>query len=377
MKIAVFASNYPPHPGGLEAVVHNVAAGLAARHDVVVISTAWGGRAGTSAEDGLTVFRMPAIHRTERWGVPYPVLLGRGLRKAIDHTSGAHLIHAHGALYQTTLLAARLARRTASPLVLTEHVGFVRYRRRLLNVLQQAAWSSIGSFTLRSAAALTVYNTRVESWLKGVNPGRPLHFIPNGVDHDRFAPRGDADRCTIRKRLGWPEKEVVALFVGRHTEKKNLDAVLRIPRHAFSLAVCGARRNLTGDRIFDLGIVPHDRMARIYHAADFMIHASDGEGFPLAVQEAMATGLPVVLLWDNGYSANLDRNAVLAIDSVDDLARAVVSVASDAALRERLGETGHAWARDHWLWKTTVMEYERLFSRLVADRSYTPRHPTD
>ena len=75
-KIAMFVSNYIPHPGGLEVMVWNLARGLARRHEVVLVTSAYDGVHGISSEDGMTVHRLPAVHLTERFGVPYPVPAG-------------------------------------------------------------------------------------------------------------------------------------------------------------------------------------------------------------------------------------------------------------------------------------------------------------
>ena len=67
-KVAMFVSNYIPHPGGLEVMVWNLARGLARRHEVVLVTSAYDGVHGVSREDGMTVHRLPAIHLTERFG---------------------------------------------------------------------------------------------------------------------------------------------------------------------------------------------------------------------------------------------------------------------------------------------------------------------
>ena len=43
-RIAMFVSNYPPHRGGLEIMVWNLASGLARRHEVVLVTSACGDR---------------------------------------------------------------------------------------------------------------------------------------------------------------------------------------------------------------------------------------------------------------------------------------------------------------------------------------------
>lgn len=366
MKIAVFASNYPPHPGGLERVVHHVAAGLAERHELVVVTTAWAGLEGPAREDNLLVIRLPTVHASEPWGVPYPVPYGPGIRAALRAAGGADVYHAHGALYATSVLAASLARRSGRPLILTEHVGFVRYGSALLNRIEKVAWASVGRYVLQRTTTVAVYNARVQQWFEAEHPGSSLRFIGNGVDSQRFRPRTASDRSELRARLGLPLNGTLALFVGRHAEKKNLDVVLAVPRTDHSLVVCGAPRGLREDGVTDLGVVPYETMPDVFAAVDLMVHASTGEGFPLAIQEAMASGLPLVVLWDKGYAQGLDRSTVLAVDSLAGLPAAMLALVADEGLRRELGEAGRRWAELHWGWDSTVSGYERLMAEAAG-----------
>ena len=365
MHVAVFCHNYPPHPGGLEVAAQTVAAGLARRHRVTLVTTAWEGRRGASTEDGLRVHRLPAWHGSEPWGVPYPVPLGRGLRSARREAGGAQLFHAHGALYLTAVLAAREARRRRRPLVLTEHVGWVPYPSRLLAAVQRLAWATLGRYVLARAAVATTYNHRVAGWLAGCRPGLPVRYVGNGVDAQSFRPRPPAERAEMRCRLGLPPAECLVLFVGRETVKKNLEMVLSIPRRDFRLVVCGATRKLPPD-VLNLGLVPYSSMPDLYAATDAMIHASVGEGFPLAIQEAMASGLPLVLLWEPGYEGWLAPETVAACLRIEDLGPRLQSLVASPAARREFGERARHWAVERWSWEGTVAAYEDLFLSLVA-----------
>jgi glycosyltransferase involved in cell wall biosynthesis len=368
MRIGVVSHNYPPHLGGLEAIAHQLVRGFARRHDVIVVSTAWDGRSGVSKEDGATVHRLPAWHGAESRGVPYAMPLGPGAVRALTDLRSCDVLHAHGSLYSTTLLAL-MARRRQTPLFITEHVGFVHYPSSVLNAVQRLAWTAIGGPMVRRSAKVIAYNSRVCDWLAARYGPRAVEFIANGVDTNTFRPVGSPDdRRRARERLGLPPTGVLALFVGRAAHKKNLDAVLEYGSAAYQLVVCGAQRALP-PAVLNLGAVPYASMPDVFAAADFLIHAATGEGFPVSIQEAMASGLPVTLLWDSGYSGSVDRDALVATDSLESLGRAATELAADPERRGQLGRRAREFALRNWNWDSTVQRYLDLFQLFKGARA--------
>jgi glycosyltransferase involved in cell wall biosynthesis len=343
-------------------MVQNLARGLARRHEVTLVTSAFDNAEGATDEDGMTIHRIPAFHATERIGIPYPIPIGRGLGAALRALDSVDLLHAHGALYASTIHAARIAKRRGIPLVLTEHVGFVEYGSKVVNAVESVAWAAIGDPVMDVSRAVTTYNSRVQQWLGERYPARDIHFIGNGVDTLAFKPRSPAERARLRAEFGLPSDKPLMLVAVRNSEKKNLDAVLDIPRDDFHLVVCGAVRGLDADGLTDLGVVPYRRMPGLFGCVDAMVHASTGEGFPLAVQEALASGLPIALLWDPGYDAWLDRSTVAAFDTLAEMGGVMRSLATDETLRRRLSHAGRDWTERKWSWDATVTAYERLYS---------------
>jgi D-inositol-3-phosphate glycosyltransferase len=364
MRIGVVTHNYPPHLGGLETIVRELALGYARQHEVTVVSTAWNGRTGVAYENGAKVYRLPAWHGAEKRGVPYAMPIGPGIRRAIAALRSCDVLHAHGSLYATTVLAL-MARRRGVPVFITEHVGFVPYSSTVLNAIQRLAWSLIGAPVLHRSSKVIAYNSRVRNWLAERFREEHVAFITNGVDSLTLRPRSPAERQSARLRLGLPENDVLGLFVGRDAHKKNLEAVLEFPAHSYRLVVCGAQRTLR-QGVLNLGAVPHDLMPDVFAAADFLLHAATGEGFPVTVQEAMASGLPVVLLWDDGYAGSVDRDAVLAVDSLPELALAADHLATRAALRDEWRARSRAFAERHWSWDVAVARHLALFREAVG-----------
>ena len=95
-------------------------------------------------------------------------------------------------------------------------------------------------------------------------------------------------RALSMLRRRWPEPPVLAI-IGGHSFQDHTPYRDRVIASMAGL-------DLEFDRDVALvGTVPDDEMAAWYHAADAFAFPSTNEGFGLAVLEAMAAGLPVVL----------------------------------------------------------------------------------
>lgn len=141
----------------------------------------------------------------------------------------------------------------------------------------------------------------------GVNQAR-LHCITNGVDVDVFKPARRRDGA-IRQRFGISAQTPLVGFVGRLAHEKGCTDFLRaamlvhqqMPHVHFVLAgegpLLGQLQDLTAQ--YKLTEVVHfaglqTNMPSVYAELDIFASTSHSEAMPLAVMEAMASGLPVV-----------------------------------------------------------------------------------
>jgi glycosyltransferase involved in cell wall biosynthesis len=365
-RILLVSHYYPPHLGGIENVVRQEAVRLAARGlDVCVLTT--GPRGSVRTEEGVRVVRVAAWNGPERRaGVSFPVP-GPGLAAAaLRWTRWADAVHVHDCLYPTSWAAWAATALLRTPRLVTQHVGLVAHPSAPVRLVQQAVYATAGRGLLRGSRAVLTLNASVAAFAvsRGARPER-LRHLPNGVDTDLFrAPDSAEARSGARKSFGLPAERPLVLFVGRLVPKKGYDLLLagHHPEADYDLVFAGdgtadAAAELAGrPGVHHMGALDPERLAEAYRACDVFALPSTAEGFPLTVQEAMASGLPVVTTDDPGYAPYaLDGAGVeLLPRDVAALRDTLTRLVGDPSLRERMGSRARDRAERDFTWDQHV-----------------------
>lgn len=375
-----------PHLGGIEVVVDALARELGrAGHEVVHVASD-GRRDGETVPEptAYRVIRVPASNLLERIGVPYPVFGPRLLGVLRREVAAADVVHGHGLLYMGTVgaLGAALMQRNGSggPVrVVTEHVGHVPYDSKALDRVESLALGGLGRASARAAEAVVVLNAKVWGEVAALAPGVRLALIPNGVDAELYRPPAPGERAALRAALGWDARPRV-LFVGRLVKKKGIDlacaAAAELGDRARLVVVGPGQLDpaLAGHPAIEvLGAQPRERVAELYRAADVFLLPSRGEGFPLTAQEAMASGLPVVLAEDPSYAPYLRgaaTGACMAAAQPGALVAALAPLLAPAA-REVASAAATRHARAAFSWRAAADAHLALYQDIRESRATT------
>lgn len=204
--------------------------------------------------------------------------------------------------------------------------------------------------------------------------------IPNGIDLARFAPTGARERW--RRERGIANGELLVVSVARLDAQKNplalVEAFARLPG-APHLAIAGAGRlrDAVRERAERLGVAERvlllgaiEDVAPLLEAADIFALASDWEGNPVAVMEAMAAGVPVVATAVGGVPELVENGVTGLLVPAGDpaaLAAALTAMAADAPLRRRFSQAARARSRSFGE-GAMVSAYAALFKRAAEGR---------
>jgi len=118
------------------------------------------------------------------------------------------------------------------------------------------------------------------------------------------------------------------------------------------------------------GFVSEERKRQILDASDLYVSTSLHEGFGIVFLEGMQHGLPVVC-FDRGGQVDFVSDAVGRLLPLGDVARfraAVLEIAGDAALRQRLGAAARRLAEDYSV-ERYAQRYQKIYAECLAQRS--------
>jgi glycosyltransferase involved in cell wall biosynthesis len=181
----------------------------------------------------------------------------------------------------------------------------------------------------------------------GRDPGT-IDLLPYPIDTVRFTP-------APTQRLG---RSVRALFVGQVGMRKGvkyiLEAAKSLGRHDLQIGLVGGLVDGTEwlrpylGRYRHMANVPHAEMPAIFRDADIFVFPSLHEGSAMAVNEALASGLPAIVTPNAGAILRDGvEGFVVPVRDVDTLADRMAHLVDNPGLRRRMSIAARALAEAH------------------------------
>lgn len=303
----------------------------------------------TQVEQILRDFRPDVVHLAS------PFVLGWRALRAADHL-GIPTV----AIYQTDIpgYAKRYGIPAAAP-AFSRHLARVHRRATLTLAPSSSAMAEL--------AALGV--NRLQLWARG-------------VDGVLFNPRRRSEEW---RRAVAPDGQVVVGYVGRLAAEKQVDdlaAIADIP--GIRLVIVGdgpsrpALETALPDAVF-LGFRGGEELAKILASFDVFVHPGENETFCQTVQEALASGVPVVAtgkggpldLVQNSRTGWLYRPADLA-----DLRDRVLDLVGDSAKRRAFASAARASVA-HRTWSSLGDELLQHYRHAISGSAVAPAAGAD
>jgi glycosyltransferase involved in cell wall biosynthesis len=246
-------------------------------------------------------------------------------------------------------------------------------RRRLVATIHgeskiiKASTSRLGRLRLaimrRFIDRYTSINPEVANHLRGIGvPADRIRSIPNGIDMSIFHPPSAEERSAARSSLGIPADAVVTLYIGRFVPVKRIDLLIdawaQLPRRDGHQLLIGGEgtsepdlRALAARRGVEARFDPSTPdVPRYLHASDVFVLPTGGarleehEGLSVALMEAMATGLSVIVTSGPGNDVLVPDASVgwkFPIGASEGLASVLEQVLASPERRSIVGAAAH------------------------------------
>jgi L-malate glycosyltransferase len=209
-----------------------------------------------------------------------------------------------------------------------------------------------------------------------------IRVIPNSIDHNRFCPRQEESLRKFKEKFA-PNKEKIIIHASNFRKVKRTEDIVR----AFNLIISkkikaklvllgnGPEKNKTSNLVKRLKLGKHvffegsiKRIERYYSIADLFMMASEKEGMPLSILEAMSSEVPVVSTDVGGISeimANGETGFLVEKGDIRELANKSIEILSNKSLSEKMGKTAREKILNSFTREKMAKSYERYYREIL------------
>lgn len=375
--VALVASSYHPHFGGVEEHTRHVARVLRLRgYHVEVWTVDRGEHLGHRAVDGVQVRYLPTPLPARkpvnllRFVGSAPLAFARWVRAIRRLDPDLLHVHCFGPNGPYAVAAAAVARR---PVIISGHGETFMDAHDIFG--RSALMNQQLKYALQSSAAVTACSRVAAQDLISRFGATDVVVVPNGTEQAR------SSDSVARRHTVQGAKQVVA--VGRMVEVKGFDLLLHAfatvdPPHRLVLVGEGPERSALealalelgiGDRVDFPGRLEGSEVLRVMQESNAVVVPSRREAFGIVVLEAWTSGTPLIATSRGGpRDIVTDEVDGLIVDPEDlcALARAICRVFEDEDLADRLASTGRLRVQSY-TWEAVVDRYEEIYSNVLGD----------
>ena len=388
MRILHVIANLAPRYGGPSKACREMARAVAQLgHEVSVYTTNQDGPGELEVplgqpvwQEGVEIRYFP-IQAPRFWGTSLPLALA--LRRQIP---AVDLVHIHSLYLFHNLVAGHYCRQHDIPYLIRPHGTldpFIYRRHRGRKRIMEGLFEHRN---IRRAAALHFTTAQEQALAAPYTFGAPGLVVPLGIGPEEFAALPEPGG--FRRRHSEIGDKRIILFFGRVNFKKGLDILARAfgavarRRRDVHLVIAGPDNEGWGARVrawleaegaagratFTGMLLGPDKSAVLRDASLFVL-PSYSENFGLAVIEAMAAGLPVIIsdqvnIWPEVESGGAGR--VIPCDAAA-LTGQILELLADPDAAAVMGRKGRALVQERFLWPRIAPRLAAAYARIIDE----------
>jgi glycosyltransferase involved in cell wall biosynthesis len=323
-----------------------------------------------------------------RVGRPRRYTASPGLWQTLRHRIREFdIVHVHNLYLFPTLVAGHYCRRLGVPYLVSTH-GTLDLWHRSRHRWRKAVYTRLlEGRNLHAAAAIHYTSVAERDHAAGLGLPTTGFVVPHGVNTESLARPAEA-ASLFEQQPALAGRELVT-FVGRLTRKKRLDLLLDgfatvardLPNAHLVIAgpddegigrALRARiaKHALERRVTLLGLVVGDLKVALLQRSRVFVLPSEDESFGVAVVEAMAAGLPVIVTEGVAIAEALARVGAgqIVTPTPAALSATIGRLLTDKELAASMGENGRALAGAAFAWGGIAVELEDMYEQVLGRR---------
>lgn len=291
-------------------------------------------------------------------------------------------VHVHAIFSYPSTVAMKIARMQGVPY-------FVRPLGQLCEwPLQQSARKKelylrmIERANLNGSAGLHLTSVQEHEEISTLGLMANSFIIPHGLQFPRVFPQAPE---RLRSHFNLPPDEPIVLFLSRLHPKKGIDYLLKalsqLKRQRLTLILAGNgtpeyEQNIRdlivqlglGDRVIMTGFVQGDLKQMLLQGSSIFVLPSHSENFGVAVLEALAASLPVVVTPGVALSRIVTEHHFGQVASLapDDIANSITSLLTDADRLAAMGSAAKAFIENQYAWDKVAGSIVKMYVTSVC-----------
>jgi glycosyltransferase involved in cell wall biosynthesis len=298
-----------------------------------------------------------------------------------DNISQYDILHIHAIFSYASTMAMAIARLKNIPYIVIPHGLLSEWSLQQSTCKKQIYMRLIEQANLNHSQAIHLTSQLEQQEFAQLELSAPSFVLPHGLSHPPQIPYASS---LLRQHLNLPADEPVILFLSRLHPKKGLDYLIpalgKLTHHRFTFVVAGSGSqeyeaeiesalvsNGIRDRTYIAGFVAGETKNLFIQGSDLFALTSHAENFGLAVLEALAVGVPVLVTPGVALAAIVQKYQLGYVPVLDVLAIAkdIEEYLTHPQEAKDMGDRARQIIREQYTWDKVAAKMVEIYQTII------------